>query len=234
MTPNDLQPIEQGPAEADSKRPGSCCVWMAWLRPSYVAVGVLASLTVLATLAAVFFAGVASEARSASQSPVPHFSSGSGLSSGLGRYTLDDLPVAHAAAAVTSERFSMAIGPVSDQSEGLFVLDHNSGLLQCSVIYPRLGQFLATFSVNVAETLGTQAKGGGYMMATGIADFPRNSSRPVGMSVIYVLDTTTGVYGCYGVPFDRIAMNANRPQQGSLVMIGQGSANPVIDREDLR
>lgn len=228
MKPDELRTIELETVGVDSEPSGTCCPWLSRFSPTGMAVGLLASLTVIATLAAVFFAGVASEARSASQT-----STGK-ISSGAGQFTLEDLPVAHAAAAVTSERFSMAIGPVSDQSEGLFVLDHNSGLLQCTVIYPRLGQFLASFTVNVAETLGTQAKGGGYMMATGIADFPRNSNRPVGMSVIYVLDTTTGVYGCYGVPFDRIAMNANRPQQGSLVLIGQGSANPVIDRDDLR
>ncbi len=42
--------------------------------------------------------------------------------------------------AVVSEKFSIATGPVADDSEGFFMLDHNSGLLQCQVIYPRLGQ----------------------------------------------------------------------------------------------
>ncbi|SMP38418.1 hypothetical protein SAMN06265222_101129 [Neorhodopirellula lusitana] len=145
-----------------------------------------------------------------------------------------NLPIANATAAVTSEKYSMATGGLSESGEALFVLDHNSGLLQCTVIYPRLGRFMATFTVNVADALGLDAKGGQYIMTTGSADFPRNSNRPVGQSVVYVLDTATGNYACYGVPFDRVALNANRPQQGMMVLISQGTANPVVDRDELR
>ncbi len=58
----------------------------------------------------------------------------------------ETLPLINATAAVSSEKYSMATGDISDDAEGLFVLDNNSGLLQCSVIYPRSGQFLARFS----------------------------------------------------------------------------------------
>lgn len=144
------------------------------------------------------------------------------------------LPLIHATASVTSEKFSMATGDVSDEAEGLFVLDHNSGLLQCSVMYPRRGQFMARFTVNVAEALGTGGKGGQYMMVTGRTQFPRASNRPAGGTVIYVMDTATGNYACYGVPFDHTAVPRNQPQQGLLVLIATGSANPVVDRDDLR
>ena len=128
----------------------------------------------------------------------------------------------------------MATGTVSDESEGLFVLDHNSGLLQCSVIYPRSGQFLGRFTTNVAETLGTGAKGGQYIMVTGQANFPRASNRPAAPTVLYVMDSASGNYACYGVPFDQTAVPRNQPQQGLLVLIGVGSANPLVDRDDLR
>ena len=144
------------------------------------------------------------------------------------------LPLIDATSAVTSEKYSIATGAVSEDSDGLFVLDHNSGLLQCSVIYPRMGQFMAHFSINVAEALGTGAKGGTYMMLTGRAAFPRASNRPAASTVVYVMDTASGNYACYGIPFDRVAQNANRPQKGVLVLVSTGSANPVIDRDDLR
>ena len=147
---------------------------------------------------------------------------------------IDSLPLINATAAVTSEKFSMATGTVSDESEGLFVLDHNSGLLQCSVIYPRSGQFLGRFTTNVAETLGTGAKGGQYIMVTGQANFPRASNRPAAPTVLYVMDSASGNYACYGVPFDQTAVPRNQPQQGLLVLIGVGSANPLVDRDDLR
>lgn len=152
----------------------------------------------------------------------------------LGSPLLEDLPLINATGAVTSEKFSMATGNVSDEAEGLFVLDHNSGLLQCTVIYPRSGQFMARFSINVAETLGTGAKGGKYLMVTGRTNFPRASNRPAAATVVYVMDSTTGNYACYGIPFDHTAVPRNQPQQGLLVLIGAGSANPLVDRDDLR
>jgi hypothetical protein len=191
----------------------------------------LVGVTLAAVGVAVYFVGVASEARRAAEisaDAVAVDSAQTALSKWQG------LPIANATAAVSSEKFSLATGAVSDQADGLFVLDHNSGLLQCSVMYPRIGRFAATFTVNISDALGTDGKGGTYIMATGVADFPRSSSNPVGRSVIYVLDTATGNYACYGVPFNAQAMNANRPQQGLLVLIGQGTANPVIDRDDLR
>jgi len=212
--PTDL-PINDPTSQATG-----CCGWKTLTNQRSFQVGLLAT-TLIAVVTAVYFAGVASEARrSASTAPVSA--------------DWTTFPIANATAAVSSEKFSLATGPISEQSEALFVLDHNSGLLQCSVMYPRMGRFMATFTTNVGEALGLDAKGGSYMMVTGTADLPRSSNRPLGMSLVYVMDTATGNFACYGVPFDRVAMNANRPQQGTLFLVGQGSANPVIDRDDLR
>ena len=146
----------------------------------------------------------------------------------------ETLPLINATAAVSSEKYSMATGDISDDAEGLFVLDNNSGLLQCSVIYPRSGQFLARFQVNVADAIGAGAKGGQYLMLTGRAQFPRVSNRPAASTVVYVMDSATGNYACYGIPFDHTAVARNQAQQGLLVLIATGSANPVIDRDNLR
>ena len=93
---------------------------------------------------------------------------------------------------------------------------------------------MARFSINIAETLGTGAKGGQYLMVTGRANFPRASNRPAAATVVYVMDSTTGNYACYGIPFDHTAVPRNQPQQGLLVLIGAGSANPLVNRDDLR
>ncbi|MCG8648945.1 MAG: hypothetical protein MI861_03885 [Pirellulales bacterium] len=145
-----------------------------------------------------------------------------------------NFPEIDATASATSEKFSISTGLVSEDAEGFFVLDHNSGLLQCQVIYPRIGRFAATFTANVAEALGTSGKGGQYIMVTGQANFPRASNRPAGSCILYVLDTATGNYVCYGVPYDRVAQNAGRPQQGVMRVIYTGTANPLIDRDNLR
>lgn len=183
----------------------SCCGLGPW------AVGALLVIGVASVAFAAFFAGRATSATARVE-----------------------LPPIDATAAVTSEKFSMATGPVSGESEGLFVLDHNSGLLQCSVIYPRIGKFAATFSVNVSDALASGGKGGQYMMATGLADFPRASNNPVGQSVVYVLDSATGKFACYGIPFNRVLMNSGQPQSGTLRLLAVGTASPLIDRDSLR
>lgn len=148
---------------------------------------------------------------------------------------LSGLPLLNAAAAVSDERYSIATGTISEEADGFFVLDHNSGLLQCNVIYPRIGgKFMARFTTNVNEAVGTGAKGGKYMMLTGRAQFPRSSNRPAASTVVYVMDTASGNYACFGIPYDRIAANSNRQQQGGLVLLTTGTANPVIDRDNVR
>lgn len=141
--------------------------------------------------------------------------------------------VVDATAAVSSEKYSVATGLVGD-SEAFFVLDHNSGLLQCTVMYARLGKFNARFSINVNDALGAGSKGGQFVMVTGQADFPASSNNPVASTVVYVLNTATGNYSAYGVPFDRTALTAGRPQQGAMFLLGAGQANPVVDRDALR
>lgn len=144
------------------------------------------------------------------------------------------IPEIDATASATSEKYSVATGPVSEQAEGFFVLDHNSGLLQCNVLYPRVGRFLAQFNRSIAADMGTGGKGGQYIMVTGQADFPTSSNNPAGACVIYVLDTATGTYAAYGVPFNRVFMNANRQQNGELVLLHTNTANPLIDRSSVR
>lgn len=146
-----------------------------------------------------------------------------------------NLPAIDATASATSEKFSIATGVVSAEAEGFFVLDHNSGLVQCNVLYPRMGgQILAQFTGNVMEGLGAGGKGGQYIMVTGQADFPTSSNNPAGSCVLYVLDTSTGNFAYYGVPFNRVTMNAGRKQNKALVLLGRGTANPLIDRDSLR
>lgn len=185
-------------------------------------VPILTAVTLASIFAAAYFAGQTHALRQSSQETAND-------ANPLGL----QLPTLDATAAVSSEKFSMATGFISDRAEGLFVLDHNSGLLQCSVMYPRLGKFLGLFVVNVHDALGT-GKGAEYMLTTGLVDMPQSNSNPLASSVVYVLNTTTGTYACYYIPFNRTLMNSNKPQQGSMVLLATGSADPVVDRDALR
>lgn len=214
---NQSLPTEQ--AEFTSARP-ACCGLARLISPAVI-IPVLGVATLLSVCAAAYFAGRANVMASR-DSTIDY------------QQWVDSLPLINAGTAAASDKFSIATGPISSEAEGLFVLDHNSGLLQCQVMYPRVAQFRASFAVNVGETLGAGGKGGKYMMVTGGIDFPRASNRPAANGVVYVMDTATGNFACYGIPFDQTSVPNNRPQQGSLILIHQGSANPVIDRDNLR
>ena len=196
----------------DSLPHGGACCTMSGCVVRRMIWGATAVIVILATLAIGYLLGSAKKVSQSTHWQIPA--------------TID------ASTAVSSEKYSMATGPVGDDAEGLFVLDHNSGLLQCSVMYPRIGQFLGLFTVNVSDTIGAGAKGGSFIMVTGLADFPRASNREIGANMlVYVLNTATGNYAAYAVPFDRTASTAGRPQQGVMIPMGTGQANPAPVRD---
>ena len=138
----------------------------------------------------------------------------------------------NATASDSGEEFSLATGRVSGDAEGLFVLDHATGQLQCYVMYPRTAKFGAVFSTNVGEALaGRGEKGAKYVMVTGDASFPGGGRTSPAGTVLYVLDTTSGAFVAYGLPFDRTMMTANRPQQGVLTPLDMGQVRQVAIRE---
>ena len=203
----------------------TCCTGAAWARRA----GIVA-LVVLSVSTAYLFGRNQSLQTAATKSAAADFlaSAPTMLIDG------QPVPIVDAAGAVVSDKFSIATGPVADDSEGFFMLDHNSGLLQCQVIYPRLAAVGARYAVNVAEALGTGSKGGEYLMLTGRVSFPRASNRPAASVVVYVMDTATGNFVCYGVPFNDSMVNSGKPQRGALVLVTTGSANPLVDRDALR
>lgn len=137
-----------------------------------------------------------------------------------------------ASASDSVDDFSIATGRVSGDAEGFFVLDHATGQLQCYVLYPRTRKFGAVYTTNVGEALaGRGEKGSKYVMVTGDANFPGGGPAMPAGTVLYVLDATSGAFVAYGLPFDRTALTANRPQQGILVPLDIGQARQMAIRE---
>jgi hypothetical protein len=175
------------------------------------------AVTLLAVAVAGYFAGVASGVRDSEQS------------SEVGSLTFPT--TIDATGAVSSEKFSIATGLVSEEAEGFFVLDHNSGLLQCSVFYPRVGKFLANFTINAGELIGAGGKGGSYIMVTGQADMTRGGrGAQIAPTLVYVLNTASGNFAAFAIPFDRQAAVTNRPQQAALIPVGTGTASVLPTR----
>ena len=136
--------------------------------------------------------------------------------------------VLHASSASSGEHFSMATGAIDEDAEGVFVLDHLTGVLKCAVLNHRTGKFSALFQRNVSPDLGGLSKNAKYQMVTGLMNFQRGASivRP-GLSVVYVLDATSGRMMAYGIPWQREAATTGRPQLASLLPIDVLQARTV-------
>lgn len=118
---------------------------------------------------------------------------------------------------------AVATGQVGRDSDGIFFLDFVTGDLQCLVFYPRSGAFGAHYVTNVAQNLGA-GQNAKYLMLTGQA-IPQSATagaRP-GASLVYVTNTTTGMFAAYAVPWNPTAESSGRVQAGALVYAGGGS-----------
>ncbi len=133
------------------------------------------------------------------------------------------LPPLLAAAATASDTMAVATGPIGKDAEGIFFLDFITGDLQCLVYYPRAGGFGAHYFSNVLPQLGGGGKNSKYLMVTGqaVVNASSGGARP-GASLVYVTDTTTGLFAAYAVPWDQTAESSGRVQSGPLVYVGGG------------
>jgi hypothetical protein len=139
----------------------------------------------------------------------------------------------HASGAAASESFAIASGAIDEDVEGVYMLDFLTGDLQCSVLNFRTGRFGAVFRANVLQALGSDpVKHPKFLMVSGAINFPRGASaaRP-GNSVIYVLDTTTGNFAAYGIPWRREIAATGRVQSGALILLDVGRARTAALRE---
>jgi hypothetical protein len=142
--------------------------------------------------------------------------------------TLNGIPlppeVLQASATHGSENFAISTGVVSENAEGVFVLDYLTGELSCWVLYAKQGTFGAKYTVNIVGDLGVErGKKPQYLMVSGLANFPgaRSGIKPAN-SVIYIVDGNTGNVAAYGIPWNQAFESAGRPQIGRLTLIASG------------
>ncbi len=130
----------------------------------------------------------------------------------------------HAAGASRTETMAVATGPIDEDTEGLFILDFQTGELMCFVIYQKgagkrkIGGF---FRTNVIKDLGFEKqKKPNYLLVTGETNFLRGGGvlRP-GISVAYVVDVNTGKFAAYVVPWDQTAHARMVPQTAQLITL---------------
>jgi len=160
-----------------------------------------------------------------------------GVSSGVGVYVgsrmaqqqaIPELPLElNAGTSARGKSMSMATGLIDGNVEGLFLLDHVTGNLQCWVLSPKTGSVGGYYTANVARDLQLEGKTGAteYLMVTGNFFFAGNSGNDApGNSVCYVGDSASGKVVGYGLVYNKQAIKRGVVQNGPLKLVCKGTA----------
>ena len=167
-----------------------------------------------------------------------------GLVSGVGAYVGTQFSTTkgglsaielHAATASSNDSLSMATGLITQEVEGLWLLDHESGQLQCWVMSPKTGNVAGIFSSNIANDPDGSKGTPELVMTTGTFFFTGGTARnqQPANSICYVANTTSGVVAGYSVSVNRALMNRGQTQGGTLTRVCTGKLNgpePVRDQ----
>ena len=110
-----------------------------------------------------------------------------------------------AATAASDDSFAACTAPMGDGSEGLFLLDFETGDLTGGVLNGATAKFTTTYRHNVLKDLNFKAgkvKGPKFLLTAGVAEFAGNAGASMAASALYVTDATTGVTVAYGIPWN--------------------------------
>lgn len=117
---------------------------------------------------------------------------------------------------------SMATGSVTDEADGLFILDHMTGILQCWLLNPRTGSVGGIYVVDVAAALGLDKGDPDFVMTTG--DFflrMRGNVRPAN-TICYVAEGKSGKAAGFSLRYDEAGIQRGEVQQGEMTMVCSG------------
>jgi hypothetical protein len=109
-------------------------------------------------------------------------------------------PVAQAMSSLADQTFAVCTAPIDAATEGLFILDFETGDLTGGVL-AQTGKFAASYRHNVLADLGIEVgavKNQRFMIVPGMVKM--GATARMALSVLYVTDAATGVTVAYGIP----------------------------------
>jgi hypothetical protein len=144
--------------------------------------------------------------------------------------------VLHADSASGGKTVSTATGRLDENTECLFVLDHQTGILSCLIINPRNALTGGVYIANVATQLKLDKLGDlDFVMVTGYNAFGlggRTGNLRPASCVCYVVEGTTGRAIAYSLSYDRTVLAQGNVQQGVLEVVWQGAFRPENLKRD--
>lgn len=118
--------------------------------------------------------------------------------------TRHSLPPVYAVSANSDEGFAVCTAPIDGSTEGFFLLDFQTGDLSGGVLNQSTGTFTGAYRCNVLTDLGFEpgaAKQPRFLLVSGMSNLRRSQAGPLGQSVLYVTDSSTGRTAAYGIPW---------------------------------
>jgi hypothetical protein len=130
-----------------------------------------------------------------------------------------------ASATQANDNFVVATGLVDQGIEALFFLDFLTGDLKATIVNERRPGFSAMYQYNIAaDFAGAGVKNPKYLMVPGEARNLRNvggGGNQLAMSVLYVVEATTGQLGVYGIPWNPSMHASGKPQFGTFIPLAR-------------
>jgi hypothetical protein len=153
-------------------------------------------------------------------------------SSATPQVELDDLMLS-ATASHGEHSLTLATGSIDEEVEGVYVLDHMTGDLQCwvpSVVRP--GTFSGQFKANVLSDLGADGdKAPQLVMVTSSYNVrgAASTTRPA-RTIVWVGDANTGNVAGYSIAWNRSRASSGGTQGGPLVKVLAGKGRTAAIR----
>ena len=117
---------------------------------------------------------------------------------------------------------SMATGSVTPEVEGLFILDHLTGTLQCWLLNPRNGAVAGIYSADVNAVMELDKGEPDFVMTAGDFFFRASGAQKPANSICYVGEGKSGKVAGFGLAYDKSGFQNGVVQTGELKVICSG------------
>ena len=154
---------------------------------------------------------------------------GSMLATANGTQAIDLEPLKlEASSAARGKNISLATGAIDESVEGLYILDHLTGDLQCWVVSPKTAKISGIYTANVNVGLETDRAGEkDYVMSTGQFFSTGGSAgqRSPARSIVYIAEGNSGNVAAFGLQYDKNTIRRGTGvDNGTLELIGKAPA----------
>ena len=134
-----------------------------------------------------------------------------------------NLPLRLAAdSASGGKTISMATGAITPDVDGLFILDHMTGGLQCWLLNPRTGNVGGIYVADVGLALGLDKGDPDFVMTTGSFLIRSTGNLKAANTICYVGEGKSGKVAGFSLLYDKAGIQAGAVQQGELNMVCSG------------